>query len=653
MWGRTFLVVSALFLCATLAFAGPRKISKDLASKTSGNINVIVQFNHVPGALDHQRVAGHGGKLKRQLGHFRGAVYTVSAERLAELANDPNVAYVSPDRPVQGASTSSTAWNLDYHNETINAPSAWAQGLNGTGIGVAVIDSGIANVPDLNASNIAYSQDFTGDSVNGANDVYGHGTHVAGIIAGNGSQSTGGNNFYTFKGVAQNASIVNLRVLDANGNGTVSNVIAAIQTAIQLKDTYNIKVINLSLGGPIMESYTLDPLCQAVEQAWQAGITVVVAAGNYGRDNNLNNNGYGTITSPGNDPYVITVGAMNTESTADRTDDVIASYSSKGPTLGDAVVKPDLVAPGNLIVSLYTPTDTINQENPGNEAPTSLYQTNGTAAGSSSYFILSGTSMATPMVSGAAALLLQQNPNLTPDQVKATLMFTAYKGMQQYATVTDPTTSQTFDEQADIFTVGAGELDIQAALANTTLAPATVGSAMSPSAVPDGNGNIVLVANGPSVLGNNSESGNMILWGTNGIWGNMILWGTGTTEGEMILWGTDSMTSDMILWGTNATAGQMILWGTGTAQADMILWGTGTDQADMILWGTDTTSSSMILWGTGTTSSDMILWGTGTTGTPSSAMILWGTTTTSSADTTSATGSAQVNATSVLWGSKN
>ena len=651
-WGKKVLVALTLILSANLAFAGPRKMSKDLESKTSGKVDVIVQFNHVPNANDHQRVANHGGKLKRELGHFRGGLYTVSAERLAELANDPNVTYVSPDRKLHGSSTNASAWKLDYHNETINTAAATSLGLDGTGIGVAVIDSGLANVSDLNSNNVVYSQDFTGDTVNGAADVYGHGTHVAGIIAGNGNASTGANNFYTFTGIAPNASIVNLRVLDANGNGTTSDVIAAIQTAIELQGTYNIKVINLSLGGPVLESYTLDPLCQAVEQAWQSGITVVVAAGNYGRNNNAGNNGYGTITSPGNDPYVITVGAMNTEGTPDRTDDIIASYSSKGPSLGDAIVKPDLVAPGNLIVSLYTPADTINQENPGNEVPLSLYQTKGTSAASGSYFILSGTSMATPMVSGAAALLLQQNPNLTPDQVKATLMFTAFKNLQQYATITDPTTSQTFNEQADIFTIGAGYLDIQAALANTTLAPATLGSAMSPSVVPDGNGNFVLTSNGPSVLGSNSESGDMILWGTNGIWGNMILWGTGSTEGEMILWGTNSTTSDMILWGTGTTAGQMILWGTDTTTADMILWGTNTPEADMILWGTGTTAGQMILWGTGTPAADMILWGTGTAGTPSSSMILWGTSTTDGSSVVFGTGSAQVTANSVLWGTK-
>ena len=183
---------------------------------------------------------------------------------------------------------------------------------------------------------------------------------------------------HTFKGVAPNANIVNLRVLDANGNGQESDVIAAIDEAIALKDKYNIRVINLSLGHPVYESFKLDPLCQAVEAAWKAGITVVVAAGNMGRDNSLGTLGYATINSPGNDPYVITVGAMNAKNTPWRSDDKIASYSSKGPTLLDHVVKPDLVAPGNNVVSLLASPDcTIATEHPETLISASTYEKSG------------------------------------------------------------------------------------------------------------------------------------------------------------------------------------------------------------------------------------------------------------------------------------
>lgn len=265
-----------------------------------------------------------------------------------------------------------------------------------------------------------------------------------------------------------------------------------LNQAIQLQSRYNIRVINLSLGRAVYESYQQDPLCQAVEAAWKAGIVVVVAAGNDGRDNSQGTNGYGTITAPGNDPYVITVGAMNAMGTPDRSDDVMTSYSSKGPTSIDHIVKPDIVAPGNQVVSLQASSQaTLVQAYPGNKPPLGLYVNQGNLSKPSpSYFTLSGTSMATPVVSGAVALLLQQNPQLTPDQVKALLMATAYKTFPQYTTITDG--SQTFLIQYDVFTVGAGYLDVQAALSSAMVAPTTL-SAKSPSVTFDPTTNSALL----------------------------------------------------------------------------------------------------------------------------------------------------------------
>jgi serine protease AprX len=563
VWGRTCLILCAAILSASLAFAGAPKISKDLAGKyASGKVDVIVQFNQIATAEHHQKVLSRGGAIKRELGAFKGAAYTMPASALEDLANDPDVVYISPDRPLRSASDPKPVAVNDYHLGTINASAAWAQGLNGAGIGVAVIDSGIANVADITAKNVVYSQDFTG--LGSTADQYGHGTHVTGILAGNGKNSTGSNYSYTFSGIAPQVNLINLRALDENGEGNDSQVIAAIQEAITLKSKYNIRVINLSLGRAVWESYKVDPLCQAVEQAWKAGIVVVVAAGNYGRDNNAGTNGYGTITAPGNDPYVITVGAMNTKGSSNRGDHVIASYSSKGPTLFDSVVKPDLVAPGNLVDSLYFSAATLNAANPGFEIPQSLYVTNGPVNPSATYYALSGTSMATPMVSGAAALMLQQSPSLTPDQVKARIMFTSFKGLVQASTATDLATHQSFNEQADIFTVGAGYLDIQCALQNTNLAPATVGSAMSPLAVRGSNGDVALVQNGSSMIGGTSTQ-----WGTTwNMWGSSILWGTGWEQGASILWGTStSLSSSSILWGTTVS-GESILWGTGETRDD-------------------------------------------------------------------------------------
>ncbi|HME31892.1 MAG TPA: S8 family peptidase [Terriglobales bacterium] len=558
-WGGRVILLCALMLSSSVARAGSPKMSKDLAGKPAfDQVDVIVQYTQAPTARHHQKVLSRGGTLKQELGAVKGGVYRMPASALADLAADPDVAYMTPDRPLSGTLDSSAT--LDYHTGTINAPYAWGIGYDGRGIGVAVIDSGIIDIPDLKKYSVVYSQNFVGNGSGSATDQYGHGTHVAGIIAGTGNKSKGPNYSYTFQGIADNVSLINLRVLDQNGQGTDSQVIAAIQTAISLKSTYNIRVINLSLGRPVYESYTLDPICQAVEEAWKAGIVVVVAAGNEGRDNSANTNGYGTITAPGNDPFVITVGAMNTKGTPSRADDVIASYSSKGPTLYDHLVKPDLVAPGNRIISLYTASLTLPKNYPGNEIPYSLYQVNGSTNASPTYYRLSGTSMAAPMVSGTVALMLQQTSALTPDQVKARLMKTAYKNLIPYNTATDPTTGQSYNSQADIFTVGAGYLDIQAALSNTDLAPAKAGSALSPAVTTDASGNIVLVT-GSSVI-----RGGSIMWGNSVVWGTSVLWGTNTV-GQSVLWGTS------VCWGTSTMQGYSVLWGTS------VLWGVSSNDA--------------------------------------------------------------------------
>jgi len=214
--------------------------------------------------------------------------------------------------------------------------------------------------------------------------------------------------------------------------------------------------------------------------------------------------GYGTITAPGNDPLVITVGAMNTEGSQTRTDDLMTTYSSKGPTAIDHIAKPDLMAPGNQVTSmLASGSQTLATDFPGDRPLLSVYESGaGSSSKSQDYFVLSGTSMAAPVVSAAAALLIQQNPAITPDQVKARLMRTAYKNLP--ASVTIVTGGQTFVEQADVFTVGAGYLDIQAALSDTSLAKL---SAMSPVAVYNSSTHSVSL-----------ESTSTAVWGSKALW---------------------------------------------------------------------------------------------------------------------------------------
>src|SRR5713226_2902699 len=358
-WGRrlAFLTLITL-LAAGLSFADGKKhkLSDDLETSKGGKngatVDVIIQFNQTPTAAHHQKVQNRGGALKTKLDFIKGAHYSVPVEALAALADDPDVAYISPNRPVRRS--------LDHVVSSVNGDLAYASGWDGTGIGIAVVDSGVSSNYDMNSagngpSRIVYSQNFVTTETT-TSDNYGHGTHVAGIIAGNGYSSSYFNYPGVYRGIAPQANIISLRALDSTGAGTDSSVIAAIQQAIALQSTYNIRVLNLSLARGVFESYTLDPLCQAVESAWRAGIVVVVAAGNMGQYNGSGTSGYATIGAPGNDPYVITVGATNTHGTGSQAAQTMTSYSSKGPTSFDHIVKPDLVAPGNQVVSRMAST---------------------------------------------------------------------------------------------------------------------------------------------------------------------------------------------------------------------------------------------------------------------------------------------------------
>jgi serine protease AprX len=562
------IALPVLLITGTLANAAPRLSDQKSVAQYAGRfardidrrhgdalVNVIVQFKVTPRAPHYNRMTAHGAFVTSKLHSINAAAFRIPASAIELLEKDPDVLYVSPDRPVHLTNNYET-----YEPAVLADLAAQQYTLDGTGIGVAVIDSGIADHADFRtagASRIVHSENFVPGATN-AVDGYGHGTHVAGIVAGNGASSGAGSGYSKqLVGMAPNANIINLRVLDQNGAGTDSQVIAAIQRAIQLKDQYNIRVINLSLGRPVYESYTLDPLCQAVEQAWKAGIVVVVAAGNSGRDNSYHTRGFATIGAPGNDPAVITVGATRTMQTDTRADDAIASYSSKGPSLIDHVVKPDIVAPGNRTISLLAKNSTLDAQNPSLEVGPS--GTCSPAPCSAKYFRLSGTSMATPVVSGAVALMLQNDPTLTPDTVKARLMKTAWKGFGVYSSSYD-VFNNLYNNQYDVFTYGAGYLDVDAALANTDVAN---GVALSPSATYNPATRTVRIVNTDSVT-----------WGTSVVWGNSVVWGTS------IIWGNSLVDANSIVWGNS------VVWGNNVDQGFSVVWG------NSVVWGTSTATSA-------------------------------------------------------------
>ena len=489
-WGLVLLT------CSTAWAARSKKLSAgSFFSRSELEVQIIGGRNSAPDDAKHHKVAKHGGPPSITLAAIKADAYSAPAGALSALANDPDVRYVSADRPLNGT--------LDNSVAAVKASAAWKAGWSGAGIAIAVIDSGITTISDLDSigslgpgPRVLYSHDFV-DAKGNSKDKYGHGTHVAGIIAGNAAASSCPNCDTQLQGVAPNARILNFHALDQNGEGTDTSVINAIYQAIAVKDQYNIRVMNLSVGRPVYESYKQDPLCQAVEMAWKAGIVVVVAAGNDGRDNSFGNNGYGTINAPGNDPYVITVGAMNTMGTPDRSDDIMASYSSKGPTAIDHIVKPDIVAPGNKVISLQAQGSTLVTTYPDNVPPVGYYFDGNGHRPSPNYFTLSGTSMSTPVVSGAVADLLQAKPGLTPGSSESSVDGIGLQNIPISSNVVDPATGENYVSYYDLFTVGAGYLDLEAALASLDQVP-TGGNALSPVANYDAAAGYVSLSYDPS-----------------------------------------------------------------------------------------------------------------------------------------------------------
>jgi serine protease AprX len=377
------------------------KVDPGLSRVSETPAAVIVQAT--PGQMDGAiaAVEAAGGQVGTLLPIVDGFAATVAGTALDQVAASPDVVAVTADRVGHFESFSydltTTASNF---TRTSGATQAWAQGKLGDGIGVAVIDTGVSSMNDL-SGRIVFSPDLSGEGT--TIDSYGHGTVMAGIIGGSGADSSGRTGG-AFTGVAPHATIVSVKTAGRNGAVDVSTILQAMHWVAAYKDQYNIRVLNLAWGTPSTQSPSVDPLDYAVQRLWQLGIVVVVAAGNGGPN-------AGTITKPGDDPVVITTGAYDDKQNSDPSDDSLSPWSSRGPTAAGAV-KPDLVSPGRTLVATRSFGSYVEQNNPK-------------ALISPSYIKGSGTSEATAVTTGLVALLLQANPGLTPDQVKAVLRNTA------------------------------------------------------------------------------------------------------------------------------------------------------------------------------------------------------------------------------------
>lgn len=427
-------VTIALLVILTAAFVQPglkqnaQPLLLDIARQTPDkNVSVIVQKTVKDDTAIEQAITKLGGTITKDLHIINAFAAELPAKQAAFLSSNPGVRWISYDAPVEKSGLlggllcgdcADTLLLQNVYDYSVNANKVWnnsadtAAWLQGQGVGVAVVDSGVTANADLKVKSSLFKSRLVAQvSVNNntttASDNFGHGTLVSGIIAGNGSLSLG-----SYIGIAPQANIIGVKVSDDEGLATESDVVSGLQWVNDNRDKYNIKVVNLSMNSTQAQSYMVDPLDAASEILWFNKVTVVVSAGNNG------NNGSPAVFAPANDPFVITVGAANTANTRSVNDDTLAPFSAYGKDETGSV-KPDIVAPGINLVStkpgLYVKLAL--------DHPEFVLDLN--------YMRVAGTSFAAPQVAAAAALLLQSEPNLTPDQVKYRLKATALTNKPQ------------------------------------------------------------------------------------------------------------------------------------------------------------------------------------------------------------------------------
>jgi serine protease AprX len=440
-----------------------------------------------------EQVAALGGKVTIDLHIINAFAAEMTTAAAVKLAQSESVRWVSLDEKMESSTCADCVDTTHLANAyiyAIRANQAWnnAPYLQGQGIGVAIVDSGINPSGDLytdkgvdrEIADVRFNSDYNQST----SDGYGHGTHVADIVGGDGSNSNG-----KYIGVAPMVNIINVKVSNDDGSAMMANVVSGLQWVLDHKQQYNIRVVNLSLNSSTAESYNTSPLDAAVEILWFNSIVVVASAGNGGNNE---------VYPPANDPFIISVGATNDKGTNSLSDDVVASFSAFGNT-SDGFAKPDIVAPGtNIIAPLINQNMGLASAHPKNKVK-------------GQYFRMSGTSMAAPMVTGAVALLLQDEPNLTPDQVKYRLMATANQSWAGY----DPNEA------------GAGYLDIYAAVNGATTQSANV-NILPSMLLSTGSTPITWGSVGWNSVGWNSVGWNSVGWnsvGWNSVGWNSDYWG--------------------------------------------------------------------------------------------------------------------------------
>ena len=588
---RSLVVALAALAAAAPAFAqtkAPVDAAVEAAQRTESRPRVIIR--HRPGAAARlvKQFAAHGDRIVQQHDSIGALAVDLHAEDIETVRKNPDVLWVSANARVRSNAAPAARKSPRTPAPPLTPPDIdtgvlramlgiGSSRLTGAGVGIALIDSGVNLVTDLNARVKAY-YDFTGGP-NPSVDGYGHGTHLASLIAGSGRSSGG-----YHPGLATGASLVVMKVLDGNGEGYTSDVIAAIEFAVANRTRLGIDIINLSLGHPIFEPAGTDPLVAAVEKAVAAGIVVVVSAGNNGLNPLTGQVGTAGIGSPANSRSAITVGATISHGTVSLSDDYVAPFSARGPTWYDGRIKPDIVAPGDRLVGVTTQS-------------TKLYANAKLRAKKALHLKLSGTSVSTAVTTAIVALMIQQNrldegwaKPLTPNTVKALLQYTALKVKPSGTGI------------PDILEQGTGTLNGGGAI--------TLAKAIEPSA-PKGTWWIETPVSPSTQLGSRIYNwAQSLVWGDGLVWGDSVMyrqnaWAQGLTWGDSLVWG-DTVTLDpsrpvidlftvwepKVIWGPGlaTSTGQSLVWGD---LEDSLVWGDGLvwgDADDGLVWGD-------IVWG--------------------------------------------------------
>jgi serine protease AprX len=501
---RSAIIFAMIVFILSLLYPMPlTQVSKTLAVQSqlvelaaqnpAQRVQVIVQkASDKPGA--EALVGRLGGQVMEDLSIINAFAAEMPAGAVMELAHSETVHWISLDAKVSSTACAQCVETTNLMNtyiQTIKADQVWNSSpyIQGQGIGIAILDSGINPNGDLytnmginrQIANIRFNNDYNQNT----SDGYGHGTHVSSVAGGDGSESNG-----KYIGVAPMVNIINVKVSNDDGSAMLKNVVQGLQWVLENKDKYNIRVVNLSLNSTVAESYHTSPLDAAVEILWFNKIVVVASAGNQGS---------GTIYPPANDPFVITVGATDDKGTSSLSDDVVATFSAYGVT-SDGISKPDIVAPGkNIVARLVNSNMGLANAHPENKVSNGVY------------FHMSGTSVSAPMVSGAVALLLQDEPTLTPDQIKYRLMATANKNWPGY----------------NAPMAGAGYLNVYDAVKGTSNLSANTGFFAS-QLLSSGSTPITWSSVGWNSVGWNSVGWNSVGWnsvGWNSVGWNSDYWG--------------------------------------------------------------------------------------------------------------------------------